>query len=113
MVIQADLLSQQVDVITPGQAQDAYGNTVTDWSTATERAVAAYVRPAPASENIADRDAVTAVWQVHTNDLTITALDRVRFDGTVYDIDGRPLTWEVDPEGETGHTKLLLRRVDG
>jgi hypothetical protein len=112
-VIDADLLPHQVDILTAATTTDTYGNVVLDWNNMTTRTVAAYVRPAPASENVADRDAVTAVWQVHTNDLSIGALDRVRFDGVVYDIDGKPLTWDVAPDGVVGHTKLLLRRVDG
>jgi hypothetical protein len=112
-VIDADLLPHQVDILTAAVTIDSYQNTVLDWGAAVTRTVAAYVRPAPASENIADRDAVTAVWQVHTNDRQIGALDRVRFNGVVYDIDGKPLTWDVAPDGVAGHTKLLLRRVDG
>lgn len=113
MVIRAMLLSQEITILTPGETTDDYGNTVQDWSAPTERTVAAYVRPAAASENIADRNAVTAAWQVHTNDRNIGALDRIRYDGVVYEIDGKPLTWDKTPRGGTGHTKLLLRRVDG
>jgi hypothetical protein len=112
-VIDADLLPHQVDILTAATTTDTYQNVVLDWAAPASRTVAAYVRPAPASENVADRDAVTAVWQVHTNDLQIGALDRVRFDGVIYDIDGKPLTWDVAPDGVVGHTKLLLRRVDG
>lgn len=112
-MIDADLLPHQITVLTSAQVQDDYDNTVADWSTATSRTVSAYVRPAAASENVADRDAVTAQWQVHTNDRNIGALDRIVFDGITYEIDGKPLTWDIAPDGETGHTKLLLRRVDG
>lgn len=113
MVIRTQLLSQQITILTPTATTDTYGNTVADWENATERTVAAYVRPAPASENVADRNAVTATWQVHTNDLEITALDRVRFDGEVYEVDGQPNVWQVNPRGGVGHTKLLLRRTVG
>lgn len=113
MVLPSRMLPHSIDILSPAQATDAYGNTVEDWATPTIRAVRAYVRPAPASETIADRNAVTAVWQVHTNDLDVTALERVRFDGVVYAIDGQPLTWRTKPGGGRGHTKLLLRRVDG
>jgi head-tail adaptor len=119
-MIDADLLPHTITVLTPTVTTDSYGNTVQDWAAPVERQVAAYVRPgsgssrsAAASEDTADRDAVTTVWQVHTNDQAITALDRVRHNGVVYDIDGRPLSWDKAPDGETGHTKLLLRRVDG
>jgi hypothetical protein len=113
MVILAELLSQEITVLTAPLAVDDYGNRVPDWAAATERTVAAYVRPAPASENVADRSAVEAQWQVHTNDLNVGALDRVVFDGETYEIDGQPLIWKVDPEGATGHAKFLLRKVAG
>jgi len=112
-VIDTALLPQQIIVLTAAAAQDEYGNAVPDWSAPASRTIAAYVRPAAASENVADRDAVTAQWQVHTNDLAITALDRIVYHGVTYEIDGKPLTWDVAPDGEVGHTKLLLRRVDG
>lgn len=112
-MIDADLLPHTIDVLTAATVDDGYGNARPNWATATERTVPAYVRPAPASEDIVDRDAVTAVWQVHTNDLNITAADRVRFDGVVYDVHGKPLVWRLLPGGDPGHTKLLLKKVDG
>jgi head-tail adaptor len=112
-MIDADLLPHTITVITPTLTTDSYGNTVQSWATPAERQVIAYVRPAPASEDIVDRNTVTAVWQVHTNDQAITALNRIRHNGVVYEVDGRPLTWDKAPDGKTGHTKLLLRRVDG
>lgn len=113
MAIRPRLLPHTIDILTATAGTDTYGNTVEDWSAPASRTVKAYVRPAPASEDIADRDAVTAVWQVHTNDLTVTALDRVRYEGTVYQVQGQPSTWRTLPGGRPGHTKLLLRRVDG
>jgi head-tail adaptor len=121
-MIESGLLSQVITIVTPGETNDAYGNIVESWADAdvATRVRAAYVRPIPTSvrpagnENVdAGRNVVEVAWQVHTNDLDVTALDRVVFDGVVYAVDGQPLTWSVDPSGEVGHTKLLLRRVDG
>lgn len=122
MTISADLLPHTITIVTPAQAEDGYGNTALTYDQgqgATSRIVAAYVRPfagnqgTSAPEVTVDRDAVTAAWQVHTNDLTLTALDRIEYNGVAYDIDGKPNIWESDPRGRPGHTKLLLRRVDG
>ncbi|MGW1059352.1 phage head completion protein [Micromonospora rubida] len=115
-MIRATLLPHQIAIITPVRVDDGYGNEVLSYDTAegaTTREVRAYVRPAPASEDVVDRNAVTAAWQVHTNDLTVTALERVVYDGLTYDIDGQPNTWRVIPGGRPGHSKFLLRRVDG
>lgn len=112
-MIRPGLLPHQITILTAGETVDDYGNTVQTWAAPAARTAAAYVRPAPASEDIADRDAVTAQWQVHTNDLAVSALNRVVYDGVTYEVDGQPLTWKTLPGGRTGHTKLLLRRVDG
>lgn len=121
-MIEGRLLPHTIDVITAGSVDDGYGNARADWSpgAAVERTVAAYVRPASTSvrpagnEHVeAGRNVVEVAWQVHTNDLDITALNRIRFGGVVYDVDGQPLTWRVLPGGKVGHSKLLLRRVDG
>ncbi|MFI6238342.1 hypothetical protein ACIBEF_00520 [Micromonospora sp. NPDC050795] len=110
------LLPHQITIVTPGRVDDGYGNEVLTYDPdegATSRDRAAYVRPAPASEDVVDRNAVTSAWQVHTNDLEVAALERVVFDGITYDIDGQPNVWRVIPGGRSGHSKFLLRRVDG
>jgi head-tail adaptor len=119
-VIDEDLLPHTITVLTAGQTTDAYGNTVADWSAATSRQVSAYVRPTstsvrPAGDEYVDvgRDVVQVAWQVHTNDLNITALQRVIHAGITYEIDGKPLVWDVAPDGEVGFSKFGLRRVDG
>lgn len=113
-MIRPGLLPHTITVITAVTATDDYGNTVLDYGNDAERReVKAYVRPAPASEDIADRNAVTAAWQVHTNDLGVGALDRVEYEGDVYEIDGQPLVWRTTPAGRTGHSKFLLRKVAG
>lgn len=112
-MLPARMLPHSITITTPARGQDGYGNEVLDYVAGTTRQRPAYVRPAPASENVADRDAVTAAWQVHSNDLDVTALDRVTFDGTTYEVDGQPNVWRTIPGGRPGHSKFLLRRVDG
>lgn len=120
MVIQADLLSQEITILSAPLTVDDYSNQVPDWANATSRTAAAYVRPIssslrPSGDEYVEpgRNVVEAAYQVHTNDLAVSALDRVVFDGLTYEVDGQPLVWKVDPEGETGHAKFLLRRVAG
>jgi hypothetical protein len=45
----------------------------------------------------------------------VTVFDRIVRDGVTYEVDGDPLLWKQGnvPGGRLGHTKLLLRRVDG
>lgn len=116
-MLPARMLPHRITITSPGRVDDGYGNEVlsydpADGATVREN-VPAYVRPAPASEDVVDRNAVTAAWQVHCNDLDVTALDRVAYDGTAYDIDGQPNVWRTIPGGRPGHSKFLLRRVDG
>lgn len=122
MTIEAGLLPHTITIITPAEVEDAYGNTVLTYDPelgATTRTAAAYVRPfggiqgSSATEVTVDRDAVTAAWQVHTNDANVTALNRITYDGVAHEVDGKPNVWVTDPRGRPGHTKLLIRRVDG
>lgn len=120
-MIRPGLLPHTIEVITPATATDDYGNTVLDYGDdAARREVKAYVRPAttsvrPAGDEYVDigRDVVEIAWQVHTNDLVISALDRVVYDGVTYEVDGKPLVWKTIPGGKPGFSKFGLRRVEG
>lgn len=111
------MLPHRIDITDPGRGTDDYGNEVLSYDPADgatfREDVPAYVRPAPASEDVVDRNAVTAAWQVHCNDLDVTALARVTFQGVTYEVDGQPNVWRTLPGGRPGHSKFLLKRVDG
>jgi head-tail adaptor len=114
------MLPQTITILTATTTLDAYQNTVLDWTSPASRSAAAYVRPISTSlrpsgnEHVqVGRDVSEHAWQVHTNDQTVTAFDRVVHDGVTYEIDGEPLIWKTAPGGRMGFTKLLLRRVSG
>jgi hypothetical protein len=116
----ARMLPHTLTIITPGSATDAYGNTVPDWDAATERDIAAYVRPQSTSVRAAGdehvevgRDVSERSWQAHINDTAVTVTDRARWNGDVYEVDGDPLRWVSAPGGRLSFTKVQLRRVDG
>lgn len=122
MTISARMLPHTITIITPVEVPAAYNNVALSYRTedgATTRTAAAYVRPlggtqgASAPEVTTDRDAVMTAWQAHTNDLNVTATERVIYDGATFEIDGLPNAWRSKPGGQPGHTKLQMRRVDG
>jgi hypothetical protein len=120
-MIRPGLLPHTITIITGAAATDDYGNTVLDYGDDAERRdVKAYVRPTttsvrPAGDEYVDagRDIVEMAWQVHTNDLDVGPLDRVEYDGEVYEVDGKPLIWKTLPNGRRGFCKFGLRRVQG
>lgn len=90
-----------------------YGNTTTlDWSTVTETSVSGCsVQPSQAPENTIDRDNVASRWTVWApSDTDVTAVDRVVYDGDVYDVDGDPQRWGFAP---LDHLVFNLRRSQG
>ena len=119
-MLPANLLPHALVVLTPVSTTDAYGNTRLDYANATSRVISGYARHTGSSARPGGDEypqpgrnvAITAL-QVHTNDKTVTATDRVVYDGATYEIDGQPLMWKSAPGGRLSHTKFQLRKVDG
>lgn len=88
---------ESVDVLTAGAVTDPYsGETVTDWSAATEVThddVA--VEPRPSGEPVQDaRNAVTSGFTLYGLPAgSVTAANRVRVRGEVYNVLGEPAEW--------------------
>lgn len=107
--------AQTLVVRRAGSKPADYGNgTVPDWSPAavTDTTVTGCsVQPVPFPENTVDRDNVRVVlraWVPAGAD--VTALDRVVYEGDVYDIDGEPERW---PMPRLDHLVVNLRRSTG
>jgi hypothetical protein len=93
------------------------GDTVYVWDSPATLDVAGCVfQPIPAEEIQRDRenrDAVIRRWRLITPPgVDITEHDRVRVDGTDYDVDGSVQRW-VGPTGALAHDEIELKRVDG
>lgn len=106
------MLPHSVTVTTPGRSTDGYGNEALDYVTGvTARTIAAYVQPRPGTENTDGRNAVERVWVMFTT-APVEALDRVTWEGRVYEVDGQPQRWDV-PGRRTHHYESNLRAVEG
>lgn len=105
--------TQTVDILHPTTIVD-HGTEITDWTDATETPVeGCSVQPIGDEEILAHRDAVLAGWRAWLPPGTpITALDRVRHAGTVYEVVGEPQRWD-DPYGGLSHVEVLLNRWEG
>ena len=93
---------ETVQVITAGTATDRYGNTVEDWDNATERDEDCLVGAGGSTEPLLDaRTPVDSEYDLifQGRDPGITAADRVRVRGDVYDVNGKPFTqrWGASP----------------
>jgi hypothetical protein len=120
VVIPESLLPHLVDILTPGQTTDRYGNTVDDWTTATRAEVRAWVQQQTGSELTDLRSAQIGQWVLLCNPRTT--------DGAVLAVPGNAriqwtgygITFEVDgPPGpayepsELHHYEVRLKVVEG
>jgi hypothetical protein len=108
----ATLLVRDVDVITAGTVTDVYGDPQPDWTTATEISTVGWLAQASSIEVLDGRDATSSTLTLTLPAGTpVTARDRVRIDGRLYELDGEPNSaWT--PRGEH-HIETALRIVVG
>lgn len=105
------------------------GDSLLDWSNTSEWNISACRLQPMATEEVqftgsarseggTARNAVVTRWKVFGPDAPddgvqdIDPLDRVRFRGIVYDVDGQ-IQWWPSPTGLLSHFECVLRRVDG
>lgn len=99
------------------------GDDMRDWSNATEHESPGWrVQPMATDEVLFSgsgggggtaRDAVITRWKgFGPYDADITAHDRVRHFGAVYEVDGQIQRWP-SPSGGLAHTECVLRLVEG
>lgn len=102
-------------------SQDAYGNTVLDWSDPDELALPVHVSPPlikvrlgshAADEDMSGRDAVRYDLEAWLAVDDVTALDRVVYGGLTYEVMGQPGN-RSDIDGNYVYSKILLRAVTG
>lgn len=108
----ATLMVRDVDVITAGIRIDAYGDPQVDWTLATEITVPGWLAWLSSIEVLDGRDATSTTLSLTIPAGTpITALDRVRIDGRLYEVNGEPMSaWT--PRGEH-HVEVFLAVIDG
>lgn len=106
--------NQSVTVIRPAYTVER-GNQVPDWKAATEHTVTGCrVQPAAGTEEQSTtRDAIVNRWVLFApTGVDITARDRIRHNGVVYQIDGSLRPWS-SPTGALAHIEADLLRVEG
>jgi head-tail adaptor len=106
--------TQTVTVLRAGTTADRYGNAALDWSDPEEHTVAGCViQPAAGPESLSlGADTVEHRWTLDAPDgADITALDRVSYNGELFELDGYVQRWE-SPTGALAHAQALLKRVE-
>lgn len=93
---------------------DRYGDEIADWDNASETSLpGCRVVPGAGSENTVDRDQLTRRWVLFAPpSADLRATDRIRWDGTDYDIDGDLRRWR-SATGALAHIEADLTRVEG
>lgn len=106
------LLVRNVDIITPGSHTDNYGDSQPDWTSATEVTTVGWLAQMSSIENLDGRNATSTDLVLDLPAGTpVTARDRVRIDGTTYELVSEPVAaWT--PRGEH-HREIFLRVVTG
>lgn len=95
----------------PSGTKDPYGN---EQYATSEIATTAAVGPKPPSEDMQDRDQVTAglfVWLPAGT--VVYASDQMRLRGFLYEVDGDSMAWASPFTGLVAPLQVLLRRVTG
>lgn len=89
--------------------EDAHGNPIRNWGSATETTVTGCsVQPIVGDEATVGRDTIVSRWTLYAPDgVDLVASDRVRYDGAVYDVDGEVQRWGFPP---LSHLVALLHK---
>ncbi len=109
--------TDEITVIRAGSSSDRYGDESPDWSEATEHTVRdCKVNPVAGNEDqgqLDDRAALTRRWNLAAPPgADIKATDRIRWDGSVYEVEGEVLKWR-SPLGGVDHLYVQLVRWEG
>jgi hypothetical protein len=105
--------AQSVDCLRGVETEDEYHNTVIDWDTPAAATISGCsVQPGGGLQVNDSREAITTlftVWAPEGSDVADT--DRIRYAGTVYDIDGPVERWDVG--SGLDHLVIRLKAVSG
>lgn len=107
---------ETVQVLSSSSTTDAYNNTVEDWATPTETAVAdVAVEPRPSTEDNRDaRNAVTSGFTLYMPaGSVVTAKNRIRVRGDDYAVDGEPAEWRNPFTGWEPGLVVQTKRMEG
>lgn len=108
------MLTQTVDIITPGTAADPYGDTVPDWGAgASHSTTLGFLQQVTSTEDTVDRDTVVSTWRLFLSaDAPIAAKDRIVVVGRTFEVVGVP-DLLTKPRGGPHHIEAVLVSVDG
>ncbi len=112
-MIGARLYVDPIDVLTrPAPTAGYGGRDEFNWATASVRSVQGVFQPETSTEDTEDRQVVVSRWRLFLPpDVAIRAVDRVRYAGASYEVDGDPEVWKH--RGQPDHVEVLVRRVTG
>ena len=107
---------ETIQVLSASTTTDRYSNTVENWATPSEVEVDGVgVEPRPSSEDHRDaRNAVTSGFTLYVPAGTaVTAKNRIRVRGDVYEVDGEPAEWRNPFTGWQPGLVVQTKRMEG
>ena len=107
------LCTDDVVIITPIYTTDQYGNTEKDWNNAIRTPAKGWMAQGATNEVEGNRETDISIWRLYLVDLSvsITAQDRVWYDGAYFDVQGKPVIAKTP--GKLHHIEAILRLVEG
>lgn len=111
------MFDDTLEVLTAGTKTDAYGDDEPDWDNPTAVPVSGEMQPLSSVEAVLTTQTVVSRWRAFLDPVaqdgttvTLGAENRIRHDGTVYEVDGRPDAWRV--AGQVDHFEAFLKLVE-
>ena len=101
-------------IIRPTWVAGRYGNEIPDWENVTRTSVSGCsVQPTFGEEDTSHRDSVQSEYTVYAPPGTdVTAYDRIEWNGTVHEVNGRPSVWSVGM-GLVDHVAIHINVWEG
>lgn len=109
---------QTITAVRAVTANDAQGNPVSDWSTATRHTEdRVSVQPVTQTESTTDaRDLIVTNWRVLSDggvDVDVLPTDRIEWAGDTYEVIGDVGRFRDPIMGDIDHVEFAIRKVSG
>ena len=108
---------ESITILRAQTSTDPYSQAQTiDWSLPPARTVVygCTVEPGASTEYLINRDYVEVAFTVDAPKGTdVTALDRVEYNGTTYEVFTEPKIWNYSPSGRLDYVEVMLKERKG
>jgi hypothetical protein len=107
------LCTDTIVIVHPAFVTDRYGDTTKDYGAAIRTTTKGWMAHGATNEIEGNRETDVSIWRLYIVNpfISITAQDRVEFDGSIFEVQGKPIKAKK-PSG-VHHIEAILRLVEG